>query len=718
MKKQDNLIKISTKALLYQLFVKDRLFAAGFILKLLFSFFFASQYLTELFTPFIKTAVETDYWNVYQIFFYVKSNAFPYPPVMLYILSVPGLVISFFHKSGVSVSVLDIFLIRIPLLLADIAILLVLIKWLRNRSQIIKWYWLNPIVIYISYVHGQLDIIPTAFLCIALYYLFAEKLWAFLLFLTLACATKFHVVITIPLLVVYLVKTKKVSILNLLKGASVFAGLLFLLNLPFLLQPEYVKMVYQNAEQGKVLISSLNIFDDYRLILIPAFYMIIFYLIIDFTFINRDILLIFLALSFGIVTFFIVPGQGWYMWNMPFLVYFMIRFNYQAKTLFIILNVAYFIFFIIFPESDIPSVGQLINPEYKHADNAYQFLAKKGFNAAILVQLAFTFLQTSLLLMCVSIFRIGVVKIRGHKIYYQPYLIGICGDSGTGKSTLSTSVQNLFGAINTLLVKGDDMHRWERGHEKWSEFTHLNPQANWLHRDLSQLMDLKAGKKIRRKFYDHDTGKFSAEQVINPNKIILYEGLHSFYLNAASKIYDLKIFMKPSEELRRYWKVQRDVHSRGYTKERVIEAIEKRMSDSISHILNQESEADIVFSIIGKSLPEGVPEEELGIDSLQLCITCANDIYFEQLLDKLRVRTDLNIAHEIDHLKQKIVIDGKVDAMIIREVAFSLGLDIEDLTGYNPAWDSDHLGLMQLFLLYQIITQFQRNGLLIKNDTI
>lgn len=119
-------------------------------------------------------------------------------------------------------------------------------------------------------------------------------------------------------------------------------------------------MVYQNEEQGKVLASTLNIFNQYQVILIPVCYMVMLYLIISFNFINRDILIIFLALSFGMITFFIVPGQGWYMWNMPFLIYFIIRFHFRASTTFVILNIAYFLFFIISPKSDFPLVAQFI----------------------------------------------------------------------------------------------------------------------------------------------------------------------------------------------------------------------------------------------------------------------------------------------------------------------------------------------------------------------
>lgn len=712
-----NIHVITGRRMFLHLVRNNTFFLFGLVLKLILSFFFASTYLSDLFSPFIKAAVQGNFFNIYKEYLHVNPIAFPYPPVMLYIIALPSYFASLISNGSAAISSLDIFLVRIPLLVADISITFILIKWLRNTSNVLKWYWLNPVVIYISYIHGQLDIIPTAFLCISLYFLFLDKLWPFVIFLALACATKFHVVITIPLLLIYLIKTKKISIVNLLKGVLAFILLLLLLNFPFILQSEYIKMVYQNEEQGKVFVSTLSIFNQYQIVLIPACYMIMLYLIISFNFINRDILLIFLALSFGMITFFIVPGQGWYMWNMPFLVYFIIRFQFKASTTFVILNIAYFIFFIIFPKSDFPLVAQFINPQLRESDNLYAFLSHHGVPVDMLVQLAFTFLQTALLLVCVSIFRIGILKIRGYKIYHHPYLIGICGDSGTGKSTLSASIQDLFGRINTLVVHGDDMHRWERGHQKWNEITHLNPQANWLHRDLAQLIDLKAGKKIFRQHYDHDTGKFTKKKPVKSNKVIIYEGLHSFYLKGASKIYDLKIFLKPSEALRRYWKVKRDTQMRGYSSEKVIEAIEKRMGDSMNHILNQEADSDIIFSIENKHRVN--PNEIVENDpDMFLKVICPNDIYFEHLLDILRLKTKLAITHSIDHLKQEIIISGEVTAASISEVALCLGLDIEDLTGANPIWADDYLGLMQILLLYQISTQLRRNGMFLKTEIL
>ncbi len=704
-----NSFKLLNSEILKNLFFKSNLFKVGLLLKVILSLCFSSLFLSDLFLPFVKYAVSHNILESYKDYYAIKSNAFPYPPLMLYILAIPEYIYTFL-RGNVDISFIDLLVIRIPLIIADFIILLILIKLLRNTKQILIWYWFNPIVIYISYIHGQLDIIPTAFLFLSLYFLFNNRLVYFLLFLAVSCSIKFHIIIVVPFVIIYLLKSRKISYSQLLKGSLAFSILLFLFNFPFIFQNEFIQMVYNNSEQGKVFASFLNIFENYTILLIPAFYIILLYLFMDFNFINRDILFIFLALSFGIFTFFTVPGQGWYLWNMPFLVYFIIRFKLKSQLQFVFLNVSYFLFFLFYSKSDFPLVAQFINPNLRNQNNLYQYLKLHFVNADVIVQITFTLLEVSLLLFCLSILRTAVSRLRGLKIYHHPYVIGICGDSGSGKSTITSNLEYLFGIINTVTVKGDDMHKWERGHDKWKEFTHLNPKANWIHNDLSQLLNLKSGNKILRRSYDHDTGKFTEEKSILPNKIIIYEGLHSFYLKETSKVYDLKIFMKPSETLRKFWKVKRDVLHRGYSVEKVLSSLELRKNDSLNHILSQEVEADIVFSIENSS---PIDYSDIHADpQIQLRILCSNDIYFEKLIDCLIQNSSLLITHDINITKQEILINGVITKEEIQYIALILILDIEELTGSAPIWSDNFEGLMQLFLLFNIFVKLRQKDVL------
>ena len=173
-------------------------------------------------------------------------------------------------------------------------------------------------------------------------------------------------------------------------------------------------------------------------------------------------------------------------------------------------------------------------------------------------------------------------------------VIGIAGDSGVGKSTITSLIQNISNYPCTIL-NGDNYHKWERGNTNWKSFTHLNIHANRLHEAYTDLKALKDGKEISISKYDHQLGTFSKLTKINPSRIIIYEGLHSFFPEAIQSLYGLKIFIKADEPLRRHWKIIRDIKHRNYTKEGVLQQIEKRSNDSLNFIYTQEKFADIII---------------------------------------------------------------------------------------------------------------------------
>ncbi len=90
----------------------------------------------------------------------------------------------------------------------------------------------------------------------------------------------------------------------------------------------------------------------------------------------------------------------------------------------------------------------------------------------------------------------------------DPYIIGIAGESGVGKSTISSIISLFYGAENTTKLSTDDLHKWERINPIWNTITHLNPNANNLDLGDRQLKEISEGKDIYRSVYDHKTGSF------------------------------------------------------------------------------------------------------------------------------------------------------------------------------------------------------------------
>lgn len=174
------------------------------------------------------------------------------------------------------------------------------------------------------------------------------------------------------------------------------------------------------------------------------------------------------------------------------------------------------------------------------------------------------------------------------------FLINIAGPSGVGKTTIAHLIMSINDYDSSIVISGDDSHKWERNDKNWNKYTHLNPFANNLDEEAEQLKILKNNLPITRKCYNHSTGIFDQPKIINPKKTIIYEGLHGLYQKNIRDLADLKIYVDTDEELKIAWKIKRDLKKRGYTEKQVLEAINKRINDEIKYILPQKEYADVV----------------------------------------------------------------------------------------------------------------------------
>ena len=174
-------------------------------------------------------------------------------------------------------------------------------------------------------------------------------------------------------------------------------------------------------------------------------------------------------------------------------------------------------------------------------------------------------------------------------------IIAISGSSGVGKTTISRLISLALPNEKTLVLSGDDLHRWERGDVNWQTFTHLNPEANNLLLGFEHLKTLKGNNKITRQTYNHDTGKFDGGVTVYPAKFIVYEGLHTLYDVRTRDISWIKIFVDTDEELKKEWKMKRDTKKRGYTKKQVEDIIKRRDKDERKYINPQKDHADLII---------------------------------------------------------------------------------------------------------------------------
>lgn len=179
----------------------------------------------------------------------------------------------------------------------------------------------------------------------------------------------------------------------------------------------------------------------------------------------------------------------------------------------------------------------------------------------------------------------------------KPVLVGIAGDSGSGKSTFVKTLSNLLGEKNVREICFDDYHSLDRQERQAVGITPLHPRANNLGLAIEHMWILKQGKKILKPVYDHSTGKFGEPEWVFPVPYIICEGLHTFYFSVLASIYDLKIYYDTDLELKIIWKIQRDVIERGYFAEKVIEEIRERQKDIRNFVEPQSQYADILLKL-------------------------------------------------------------------------------------------------------------------------
>ncbi|MDA9781152.1 hypothetical protein N9B62_00405 [Amylibacter sp.] len=624
---------------------------------------------------------------------------------MLWIMGLPRLILYWAGFDDLPLNIL-MFVYRIPLILADIAIFMILCRWLKQKIGLLLWlYWASPVLFYINYFHGQLDVIAMAIAFLSTYFLFTNRSIQFAIFLGLAVAAKMHLIVLIPFVLIYLWQNDRKMWTNfgyILISMVVF----FSVNSPYIFSEGFINMVLLNSQQSKIgLITLQSSIDGMVIQLIPAILLLLVFYSVTIQIRNRDVFLFFIGSAFCVIILFIPPSQGWYYWVLPFLIYFYVRQSSYFIFPLLALQAAYFIYFAVIPESDFVSLSQI---NYLHKIDIFHDnkIINWKIDNAMITGLSFTLLQTFLLInTCLMLYR-GVHVPQQSKLRARPYIIGIAGASGSGKSTLAANIKKVFGSKRVGIICGDDMHKWERGNERWKEFTHLNPIANELHHDLDILKQLHKNKQIYRRKYDHNNGQFTEKVEVNPLPIMITEGLHSFYLKPTRELCDLKIFIKPNQDLLQHRKIIRDVNKRNSTKENVIKSINERQYDMVKFIEVQESHADLIFSItpLNEIKDNDIGNKDLVI-SERLSITLSNSFSVGLIVSDLIEILHNDVHHYYDDKDQQIIeFNYPPEKNAVRALGEKHALGVEFFGIYDPPWSGGWDGVVQLFIAFCIFS--------------
>ena len=145
------------------------------------------------------------------------------------------------------------------------------------------------------------------------------------------------------------------------------------------------------------------------------------------------------------------------------------------------------------------------------------------------------------------------------------FIIGVAGDSGSGKTTFTNAIRQIFGPDMVVTITLDDYHKFDREERHRLNITPLHPDANNLTQLESDVTRLKEGKAIEKPVYNHASGTFDSPVPFPSKKIIILEGLHTLFTPTLRSLVDFSVFVDPDPEVKYEWKRQRDLEQRGYS---------------------------------------------------------------------------------------------------------------------------------------------------------
>ena len=593
----------------------------------------------------------------------------------------------------------------LSLIAADFGLLLILRK-LHNAKDwiVLAIYWLSPISVIASYLLGYNDIIPVFLLMVAIYLLKKNRLFWSSFLLVASISAKFSMVLSLPFFFIYLFHNSNLNqirnryLIGLTSGAVIFF-------LPFITSQAGLGMLANNPEVEKIYQLSVSLVPGTAIYLVPLAYLLMLYAAWRVKRINFELFNGILGMSFLLVVLLTPASPGWFIWTLPLLVTYQLsadRVSIYITSIFSTLYVLSTVVLIGSQQIDsfLQALGwyQSLNPNVNHRD----------FINARLTALIHTALVATGIVLGIRIWRETIIRNDFFRLSRKPFVIGIAGDSGAGKDTFSNAITDLFGLHSVASISGDDYHLWDRHQPMWQVMTHINPAANDLESFAKNLISLTDGKSIQANQYDHDTGKMSRPFTVKSNDIIIASGLHALYLPILRACYDLSIYLDIDEGLRTYFKIQRDVNKRGYTIERVLEALLKRKPDSAKFIKPQMAFADLIFilkpihpsalvNINNTDNPTFIPRLTLVVKSRR----GFSELSLKRvLIGVCGLHVDLNIYDDVSEIE--LSIEGEASAQDIQMAAQLICPQIFEFLDLHPQWQGGVIGLMQLVTLSHI----------------
>ncbi|XP_043677479.1 uridine-cytidine kinase-like 1 isoform X1 [Vespula pensylvanica] len=157
----------------------------------------------------------------------------------------------------------------------------------------------------------------------------------------------------------------------------------------------------------------------------------------------------------------------------------------------------------------------------------------------------------------------------------EPFVIGICGGSASGKTTVATKIIESLSVQWVTLLSMDSFYKVlnEKQHEMAArnEYNFDHPDAFDIELLKTTLQRLKEGRMVEVPIYNFVTHRReSRTKTMYGANVIIFEGIFTFYNVDVLKMCDMKIFVDTDADVRLARRLRRDISQRGRDLEGVL----------------------------------------------------------------------------------------------------------------------------------------------------
>ncbi|XP_018353927.1 PREDICTED: uridine-cytidine kinase-like 1 isoform X1 [Trachymyrmex septentrionalis] len=172
----------------------------------------------------------------------------------------------------------------------------------------------------------------------------------------------------------------------------------------------------------------------------------------------------------------------------------------------------------------------------------------------------------------------------------EPFVIGICGGSASGKTTVATKIIESLDVPWVTLLSMDSFYKVlnEKQHEMaaHNEYNFDHPDAFDFELLKTTLQRLKEGRMVEVPIYNFVTHRReSRTKTMYGANVIIFEGILTFYNVDVLKLCDMKVFVDTDADVRLARRLRRDISQRGRDLEGVLKQYSKHVQPAFYYYI-------------------------------------------------------------------------------------------------------------------------------------